>query len=214
MRNYLIELSAIHIVLIAGYWFFLRKERQYAKMRFYLLGSTLLAVAIPLLTLPKLLFNSKGPIDVVRMEAITLDAMTITPGADVSMWNYDLLFWMYIAITVFFLIKFLSGVLYLVHLKRKSSNEKFNDLYIRKVPNIQGSFTFFDWIFVSDEIDKNRLDYNVILQHEKAHSSLKHSYDLMFFELFKVSFWWLPTAWFINREIRTIHEYQADAVRP
>ena len=38
-----------------------------------------------------------------------------------------------------------------------------------------------------------------------------HTYDLMFFELFKVCFWWLPTVWFINKEIRKIHEYQADA---
>ena len=36
MSNYLIELSIIHIALILGYWLFLREERQYAKMRFYL----------------------------------------------------------------------------------------------------------------------------------------------------------------------------------
>jgi TonB family protein len=40
--------------------------------------------------------------------------------------------------------------------------------------------------------------------------SLGHTYDLMFLGLFKVFFWWLPTAWIVNREIRAIHEYQAD----
>ena len=29
MSNYLVELSVVHIALILGYWFFLRKERQY-----------------------------------------------------------------------------------------------------------------------------------------------------------------------------------------
>jgi beta-lactamase regulating signal transducer with metallopeptidase domain len=38
-----------------------------------------------------------------------------------------------------------------------------------------------------------------------------HSYDILFFELFKVGFWWLPTAWLIGKEIKKIHEYQADA---
>ena len=211
MSNYLIELSVIHMALILGYWFVLRKERQYAKMRFYLIGSTLLALTIPLLKLPKLFFNSKEPIDAVPMEAIPPDAMTITPAADVSIWNYDLLIGTYIVISVFFLFKFFRSVLYLIYLERKSSYEKFNDLSIRKVRNIKGSFTFFNWIFLSDEIDKNQQDYNVILKHEKAHASLGHTYDLMFFELFKVCFWWLPTAWFINKEIRKIHEYQADA---
>jgi len=211
MNNYLLELSVIHIALIMGYWFFLRKERQYAKMRSYLIGSTLLALIIPLLKLPKLLFSSNEPIDAVPIVVIPLDAMTITPTADMSIWNYDLLIWMYIAISAFFLFKLLSGVLYLIYLESKSSDEKFNDVNIRKVRNIKGSFTFFNWIFVSNEIDKSQQDYDAILKHEKAHASLGHTYDLMFFELFKVCFWWLPTAWFINREIREIHEYQADA---
>lgn len=91
------------------------------------------------------------------------------------------------------------------------SYEKRNHLYIRKVRNVRGSFTFFNWIFLSDDIDKNRQDYEVILKHEKAHVSLGHTYDLLFFALFRACFWWLPTAWFINKEIKKIHEYQADA---
>ena len=211
MSNYLLELSVIHVALILGYWFFLRKERQYAKMRFYLIGSTLLALTIPLLKLPRLLFNSNEPIDAVPMEAISVDAMTITSAAEISSWNYDLLIWIYVAISAFFLFKFLSGVFYLIRLERKSSYEKFNGLYIRKVRGINGSFTFFNWIFLSDEIDTDRQDYETILKHEKAHASLGHTYDIMFFGLFKVFFWWLPTAWFIIKEIKKIHEYQADA---
>ena len=211
MSNYLLELSVIHIALILGYWFFLRKERQYAKMRLYLIASTLLALTIPLLKLPKLLFNSNEAIDAVPMEATPLDAMIITPAADISSWNYDLLIWIYVAISAFFLFKFLSGVFYLIRLERKSSYEKFNGMYIRKVRDIKGSFTFFNWIFLSDEIDTTEKSYGAILKHEKAHTSLGHTYDVMFFGLFKVFFWWLPTAWFIIKEIKKIHEYQADA---
>ena len=211
MSNYLLELSVVHITLILGYWFFLRKERQYSKMRLYLVASTLLALTIPLLKLPRLLFHSNEPIDAVPMEATPLDAMIITPAADISSWNYDLLIWIYVAISAFFLFKFLSGVFYLIRLERKSSYEKFNGMYIRKVRDIKGSFTFFNWIFLSDEIDINEQSYGAILKHEKAHTSLGHTYDVMFFGLFKVFFWWLPTAWFIIREIKKIHEYQADA---
>ena len=118
---------------------------------------------------------------------------------------------MYIAVSALFLIKFLSSIFYLIYLEHQSSYEKFNDRYIRKVRNIEGSFTFFHWIFLNESIDKNQRDYTVILQHEQAHASLGHTYDMLFFELFKVCFWWLPTAWFTRKEIKKIHEYQADA---
>ena len=210
MSDYLIELSVIHSALILGYWFFLRKERQYAKMRSYLIGSTVLALVIPFLKLPKL-FSSTKPMEAIPMVSISPETMTIVPAADVSIWNYDVLIWIYVGISALFLLRFLSGVLYLILLERKSTSEKFNDLHIRRVGNIDGSFTFFNWIFLSREIDNNQKDYDVILKHEKAHAALGHTYDLMFFELFKVCFWWLPTAWYIIKEIREIHEYQADA---
>ncbi|MFT7031451.1 MAG: TonB family protein [Marinoscillum sp.] len=211
MSNYILELSIIHLVLILGYWIFLRQERQYAKMRFYLIGATLLSLTIPLLKLPKLLFNNVEPLAVAPVGTIQLEAMSITTIPESSGFDFSWLIWTYAAITIFFLIKFLGSVGYLVYLERKSSYEKFNDLYIRKVKNINGSFTFFNWIFLSEEVDKSQQDYDVILRHEQAHASLGHSYDLVLFELFKVCFWWLPSSWFINKEIKKIHEYQADA---
>jgi TonB family protein len=39
----------------------------------------------------------------------------------------------------------------------------------------------------------------------------RFTYDLLFFELFKICFWYLPTAWLILKEMKKVHEYQADA---
>ncbi|MDA0194436.1 MAG: TonB family protein [Bacteroidetes bacterium] len=211
MSNYLIEFSVIHLALITGYWLFLKKEQQHAILRYYLLSATFLSLIIPLLKLPKLFYGIREPIDAIPMEAISLDTMPIAPATYESTWYYDLLTWMYIGISVLFLFKFFRSVLYLIYLERNSNKELFNDLNIRKVRNIRGSFTFFNWIFLSDEINTDQKDYEIILEHEKAHAALGHTFDLMFFELFKVCFWWHPTAWIINKEIRIIHEYQADA---
>ena len=198
MSNYLIELSVIHSALMLGYWLFLKKERQYSKMRFFLLASTFLALTIPLLKLPRLLFTSTGAID-VPMQNIQIGSMAMASATDAPSWTYEnLLIPIYIAGSLFFLFKFLSGILFLIALARKSSAVRFNDISVRKDRNIKGSFTFFNWIFLSHEIDEQQGDYDAILKHEKAHVSLGHSYDLMFFELFKVCFWWLPTAWLID----------------
>lgn len=217
MINYLIELAVVHVALFFGYWLFLRKEQQYARMRSYLITATLLALAIPLLKLPKLFSFSHEPlvimsIDAMPMEAMPTDTVSIAPAAAASAWGYELMIWTYITVSSFFLLKFLIGIVYLVCLERKSRREKVNGLTIRRAGNIKGSFTFFNWIFLSDEIDPRQPDYEVILKHEKAHASLGHTYDLIFFELFKACFWWLPTAWIVLKVTKKIHEYQADAV--
>ncbi|MGB3588026.1 MAG: hypothetical protein WBA23_15865, partial [Tunicatimonas sp.] len=210
MSNYLLELTAVHIALMLGYWFFLRKERQYSTLRFYLLATTLLALVIPLLKLPKL-FGSSKPIYVAPTAAIQLEGVTIAPAADETIWNSDLLIWGYLAITIFFLLKLVGSIFHILYLERNSSYERFNNLYIRKTRNVEGSFTFFGWIFLNGKISPDQPDYAVILKHEQAHSTLGHTYDILFLELFKVCFWWLPTSWLTIQEIKKIHEYQADA---
>ncbi len=211
MSNFLLELSIIHIVLMSGYWFLLRKERQYAKMRFYLISASALAILIPLIKLPKLFLGNETvtkiyPIIVTPMESITVGATT-----EKFTWHDDVLLWVYVGITAFFLLKFLRNLFFLFQLEKQSQYKKYNDIYIRSVENIEGSFTFFNWIFLSNDIKNGQEDYKVILKHENAHAKLGHSYDLLFFEIFKIFFWWLPTTWFIHKEIKKIHEYQADA---
>jgi len=208
MSNYLIELTIIHLALVLGYWIFLRNERQYAKMRFYLIFSTFLALIIPLLKLPRLFLSRDQPI---MGEVIPLEAVTLTPTPATMSWHLETLLWIYGIVSGILLLKFLGNLFHLFQLKNQSQTETFNNQQIRKVNGIRGSFTFFRWIFLSEDIDESRQDYEAILKHEKAHATLGHTYDLLFFELFTICFWWLPTSWLIKREIRKIHEYQADA---
>lgn len=211
MINYLLELAFVHSALFFGYWLLLRNEQQYARMRLYLIASTLLALAIPLLKLPRLFSFNQDSVVAVRVEALPMDAASVVPVAE-SAWGNELMIWIYITVSSFFLLKFLNNIVCLVWLERTSRREKVNGLTIRRIGNIKGSFTFFNWIFLSDKIDPQQAHYEVILKHEKAHASLGHTYDLIFFELFKACFWWLPSAWIVLKETKKIHEYQADAV--
>ncbi|MEL7005935.1 MAG: hypothetical protein AAFN93_24885 [Bacteroidota bacterium] len=77
MNNYLIELCAIHVVLMLGYWLFLRKERQFGFMRLYLVGATLLSLLIPILKLPKLSFNNK-PIQIIPIPNTPSDVISFS----------------------------------------------------------------------------------------------------------------------------------------
>src|SRR5688572_31224429 len=105
MSNFLIELSAVHLGLTLAYWLFLKKERQYTTMRFYLIGSVVLAITIPMFKLP-MLFNNERTIDVMPAKIISQSPLDIGPTDGLSIWNEDLLVYTYIAISVVFLYKF------------------------------------------------------------------------------------------------------------
>ncbi len=211
MSNYLTELVVIHSALTLGYWLFLRNEQQYAKMRGFLLGATVLSLLIPLLKLPKLFFTSKVIEEPVAVGTMAIEPMMVVPAEEASISYLDMLAGVAIVISIIFLIIFLRNIFYLIRLRLNSSLVFVEGVKVRKTMRITGTFTFFDWIFVGDDLGEGEEDCRVILRHEQAHVYLGHSFDLIFIELFKVIFWWLPTTWFVQKELRKIHEYQADA---
>ena len=211
MSTYTLELAITHIVLIGAYWIFLRKEGQYDKMRFFLIASTMLSIVIPLFRLPKLFSSSHQPFETVPMEAVTVVDPTIVVAPETSFFNFELMMWCSLFISCILLLKLVARIVYIIKLKRSSIAEFCEGLDIRRMSNLKGSFTFFNWIFIGDDIVKGQKEYAAILAHEKAHVRLRHSYDIVFLEVFKAFFWWLPSSWYINKEIKRVHEYQADA---
>ena len=49
-----------------------------------------------------------------------------------------------------------------------------------------------------------------ILTHEQAHARLGHSWDLVLLEVVQVIQWFNPFVWLLGRELKSIHEYEAD----
>ena len=212
MTNYLVEFAIIHMTLIGAYWLFLRNESQYSKLRFYLLGTAPLALAIPLLKLPKLFANvfQGNKVVYIPLDAASFSKITIEPieqtGFQVSWLIYP-----YLLMSLIFLIGFIQNLIFLIKLQKTSKQEIVNGKLIHRDRRVKGSFTFFQWVFINENTLDDQRNCSAIIEHELAHVKLGHSYDLLFLELFKIAFWWLPTSWFVRKEIKKIHEYQADA---
>ena len=69
----------------------------------------------------------------------------------------------------------------------------------------------FSWM---NTIVVNRQDYAernaLLLIHERSHIRLHHSRDVVFVELLTVLQWFNPVVWLLSRDLRTVHEYEAD----
>ena len=76
---------------------------------------------------------------------------------------------------------------------------------------IPASISPFSWgryIILSEEDYANH-PYE-ILTHECMHIHYRHSLDLIFMETVLIFHWFNPAIWLLKRELRDIHEYQAD----
>ena len=69
-------------------------------------------------------------------------------------------------------------------------------------------FSFMHWIAISvSDYEQYRRS---ILTHEQAHARLGHSWDVLLLEGLQVVQWFNPFAWLLARELKAIHEYEAD----
>ena len=69
-------------------------------------------------------------------------------------------------------------------------------------------FSFMHWIAINvSDYEQHRRS---ILTHEQAHARLGHSWDLLLLEMVQVVQWFNPFAWLLGRELKAIHEYEAD----
>lgn len=51
---------------------------------------------------------------------------------------------------------------------------------------------------------------DIIITHEQAHQRLYHSVDVIFMNLCCAMQWFNPAAWLLRRDLRELHEYEAD----
>lgn len=100
----------------------------------------------------------------------------------------------------------LGGVLRLI---RRGRRERLEDGTVLVLTD--GAVTPFSWgrYIVMSETDLAE-NGGPILLHERAHLRLRHSADLIVTDLAGCLQWFNPAMWLLRRELRAIHEYEAD----
>ena len=76
------------------------------------------------------------------------------------------------------------------------------------VPSCVSPFSWGRYIILSEEDYEKHPDE--ILTHEMMHLKSHHSIDLLFMECILWIHWFNPAIWLLKRELKDIHEYQAD----
>ncbi|MDD4486155.1 MAG: M56 family metallopeptidase [Proteiniphilum sp.] len=210
---YLLRASISMALLYGFYKLFLGKNTFHAINRFVLIAIALLTVLLPLCRfnfipdLGRVTISDHSSWDLSDIPVSEFSSMTATQ--QLFPWR-ELLFVVFVVGFLIALVRYLIGFFQIIGIIRNSHKEKLNDgsTLCLSVKDI-APFSWMNYVVLHGKgvPEENR----TIIQHEQAHIHLKHSFDMLFIDLFTSFFWFNPFSWLLRREIQSVHEYQADA---
>ena len=221
--------SAICLALLyLPYTLLMRRDTFHAFNRVLLLGIVVLSLVLPLVNIH--VISNALPIEEVSItneldeafgfveEDVPMmeDDYAITPTATIETIEKPIITWPFILIIIYIIgVMVCLGwkTLQLIRLYRYIPS---NCLWKDTIDGIKvyGHFDKvcpFSWmnsIVITDE------DYRTnpsVMQHERAHIRLHHSWDNLFVSAVEVLQWFNPCIWMLDYSLREVHEYEADA---
>ena len=201
----------VGLCLIAFYllWkLLLSRETFHRFNRVALLTVMALAMVLPWM---RLSLDAAAP---VAQQMVVLEDLIVTPNGQVAAQQSS---WSVMGIaTVLYFIGMALVAAWLLHsqwslrrLLKQGRRESLPDgITLHVLPGKQAPFSYFRHIVINEQ--DYRDNPREILIHEQAHIDLRHSLDIIFWSLVALFQWWNPAAWLLGRELRQVHEYEAD----
>jgi len=209
--------SGIAMALFYGvYRIFLEKETNWTLNRFFLIGSLLLSLVLPLLPLPQLFDvreNMNLPVYFINLEEdlATNSFVTAETGSAVGgiLKGWTIVTGIYLAGIIILLSILFIQIGKLVLMKKLEIRSQ-GPLKIIFVHQGIAPFSLFNRVYISR---KNKHDggLQTIIDHEYEHYRHLHFIDLVLLEFITIFQWFNPFTWLYVKSLKEVHEYQADA---
>jgi hypothetical protein len=197
---YLLEANLYLALFYGCYHLLFHKETFYSINRYFLIGATLLAFALPLLQIGYLNRFFQPEYDPLLTGAV---APIADEGSDLIKLGISSLYWL---VAVFFSLKLLRDLYQIIALSRKTKRHHDGQVIHIELEKGKSAFSFFNLLF----IPANVAGKETILKHEMVHIRQRHSLDILFFEIIQILSWFNPVSYLIKKDIKLIHEYIAD----
>ncbi len=204
--------SAITLALLYSCFFvFLSKETFHRFNRCMLMGIMLVSLVMPLFH-----FTTAHPTalneEVYEVQSyIEQDAVPIIVTAQHSegiTW-IQAITWLYlIGVAIMFVLTLVQAIslIRFMHKGVRHTDSQGNTVILHN--NDAPPFSIFRYIVMSVKDYESSRQY--ILTHEQEHIRLGHTYDLLLLQCVKTLQWFNPFIWFLNRDLKAVHEYEAD----
>lgn len=197
---YFLQTTIYTGILYMVYLLLLKNRTSHNWSRAYLLMNMLLPFLLPFISFPALQTNNE------TVSTIVLPVVYAGTRVSQTVSSIGIAPVIYIAIS-FTLLGYLvaQAVQIMLFIKRHTKEQQGNIQLIRSTSMGPGSW--FSYVFIPEE-DTNE----AVLEHEIAHVTHKHSYDVILSRLLLCFAWPNVLLWLLVKELKTVHEFQADAV--
>jgi hypothetical protein len=207
MSELLAYLLKVHVALIIFYliyrWF-LRKLTFYNLNRYYLLGTLAFSALYPLIDFHQF-WKREVPINPEWVQFVP-NLQQKNQFQEVVAFSLEVVFW---ALFTFFLLRFGMRLMSLWHLHRRSVSARWFDIPYRRVFEKINPFSFLHHIYVNTDCHKEN-ELSDIFMHEYVHVKEKHSWDMIFVEVFTAFGWFNPVVWLYRFAIHENLEFITD----
>lgn len=196
----------VSAVMSAYYLLFLRDKTFHHYNRFYLLGTMVLSLLLPLLKVEYFTIETDSRI-LLLLNQFNQNSVQEVENS-FNFWDFGTLI---LGIVSFFLLaKLTLGLVKIHQLKKEFPKESIEGITFYNTNLHDAPFSFFRNLFWKKSILINSDLGKQILKHEMVHIEQKHSFDKLFVQIIQSLFWFNPIFYFIKKEITLIHEYLAD----
>jgi TonB family protein len=207
---YLGKVNLYWILLYGCYWLMLRNHTFFHWNRFYLLGSLLIAFALPLIIYPAAA-PALPAIYEIKSASFSVSASYKEKESFFTWTNFMLS--AYVLGIIAMLMNLARHMVQLKNFLLRGEKIKLDDCTIILInSNLVGSFSFLKWVVINRNDYENHFD--AILRHEMVHTSQLHSVDILLVEILKIVFWFNPVLLLYKKSMQQVHEFLADSQAP
>jgi len=229
LLDYFWQSTFCMLIFFGIYWLFLRNEKALKVTRIYLLISPILALTLPLVSIPvsfakpdisleqtqfyRALLIPEASDNIVA--AYGLPEITVKSTKLPVLWGLvDYAFFFYLLIFFLLVFKLFWIFLQLRILKEKgwfqtTYNLK-NNFFLIPTFGLVPFFSHFNKLFWDDTQNLCKEEREQILIHEIIHIRQGHSYDLLYYQILCTVFWFNPGIYLLRSALVDVHEFLAD----
>ena len=213
MTEFLIYQGKIAVLMTVFHLFYrmlLSKDTLHRMNRIILLGTSALSCILPacVITIRKTVFLPSTAEISELPQSVQNGGSAILSEISEPVWQYTLCSILTVGALVVLLMSIMSitKIMRIIRNGESCKLESGETLVITDIDTVP--FSWMKYIVLSREDYEGR--HTQILTHEKAHISLKHSWDIIFLDFITALQWFNPAIWMIKSDLRAIHEFEAD----
>ncbi|MCH7400221.1 TonB family protein [Belliella kenyensis] len=211
------------------YWVFLRNEKAFVVTRIYILITPILALLFPLVEIPvgfekpdisiehsqlfRALSVEQVPEEVVGtfgLPEVTVQSTKLPVLLEIK----DYLLIAYLSLVVFLTLNLFWQLMQMRLIQEKGwyqTTYKLREKYFL-IPTygLTPIFSYFNKLFWDDTEKLTFEEKDQILKHELVHIKQKHTWDILYYQILTILFWFNPAIHLMKSALVDVHEYLAD----